>query len=336
MVYEDLKILAKSYRPAEPQELPKLAARYNRRQEREVLELAALASDISADDVVDIGLEPESNPQLRKAFELQYENPEEIIDSIRNATEEQLKGYVNAVKGKYFEVLVHNKLKAGESLGGIQLEPGQEVTLAKDLNQPGWDLRIVEKDTGEVVQNLQLKARASIYPIKESLEKHPNIKVVVTSEHGEYTAHHHNIIDSEISNEYLGETTKQQLTELSEGPLKNFADNTAEFALDAIPIFSAAVIAATEGGMVLMGRSTLTDAMHRGKGRAIRAGIYSTVGTTLALTPIGPVAVPTTMALRITEGRFRTLSAAGEHVEQKTQEIRIELERPKLGAGGVA
>ena len=328
MVYEDLKDLAKYYRPAEREELTKLSGRYSRRQEREVLELAALASDISVDDVVNLGLEPEINPQLRKAIELQYENPDEVIESIRNATQEQVKGYVNAIKGKYFEVLVHNKLKAGESVGGIQLEPGQEVMLARDLNQPDWDLRIVENNTGEVVQKLQLKARASIYPIKEAMEKNPDIKVVVTSEHGEYAAHRDSIIDSEISNESLSETTMQQLTEMSEGPLKDFADKSAEFALDAIPLVSTAVIAATEGGMVLMGRSSLRDAMNRGRGRVVKAGVYSTIGTTLGLTPLGPIAVPTTMALRVTEGRIRNIAAVGDHMEEKTRDIRRELERP--------
>ncbi len=333
MVYEDLKILAKSYRPAEREEFQDLAARYNRRQEREVLELAALASDISVDDVANLGLEPEANPQFLEAFQRQY--PNVSLDSLRGATEERLEGLARGVKGKYFEVLVRNKLKAGESVGGIQLESGQTVKLASSPTQPGWDIRI-EDNNGEIVKPLQLKATESMSYVKKALNEHPDTKVIVPSELDAEAALRDDVIATGISNKALEETTSQQLGELSEGPMKDLVDNSAEFALDAIPIFSAAVIAATEGGMVLMGRSTLTDAMHRGKGRVMRAGIYSTVGTTLALTPIGPVAVPTTMALRITEGRFKTLSTAGEHVAQKTQEIQMELARPKSSEGEAA
>ena len=331
MTYHDLKILAEHYPPVERQELSKLASRYTRRQEREVLELAALASDISVDDVTTLNLEPESNPLLKKAIELQYANQDGIMESIRNANPEQLKGYTNAIKGKYFEVLVQHKLNAGESVGGIQLEAGQKATLAGDLNQPGWDLRI-EDSNGEIVQKLQLKARTTIYPIKDAVEKHPEIKVVVTSEHGGYAAHNDSVVNSGISNEALGETTSQQIGEQSEGPIKDFADNTLEFGLDAIPFASFAVIVASEGGKKLLGRSALKEAVlatQRSKGRLIRAGSYSTVGSVLMMTPVGPVAIPTTMALRITEGRFSNLSAAGVHVEEKTQEIRMELERPK-------
>ena len=331
MVYEDLKILAKSYRPAEPQELPKLAAKYNRRQEREVLELAALASDISVDDVANLGLEPERNPQLIEAVRLLKVN----LDDFGSASAESQEGQINRVKGKYFEVLVRDKLNYGESVGDIQLEPGQTATLAESENQPGWDLRI-EDANGEVVEELQLKATDNMSYVKQALEKHPEIKVVVPTELDDEASLRDNVIASEVSNKALKYTTDQQLGELSEGTLKNLADNTAEFALDVIPWASAAIIIGSEGGKKLLSRSAFREALRatqRSKGRLLRAGAYSTVRTVLMFTPAGPVAVPTTMALRITEGRFRTLSAAGEHVEQKTQEIRMELERPKSGAG---
>ena len=330
MAYQDLKVLAKSYRPAAPQELSKLAARYSHRQEREVLELAALASDVSINDITTLNLEPESNPQFLEAFRLQY--PNVSLESLNGASEERLQGLANGVKGKYFEVLVRNKLRAGESVGGVQLEPGQVATLAKDSNQPGWDLRIKDAD-GEVVQDLQLKATDSMSYAKTALEKYPGIPVVVPNELDAEASIRDNVLASSISNEGLEDTTNKQLGELSEGPLMDLAGKSAEFGLDAIPIASAAVIAATETGMVIFGRSSMKDAIQRGKGRVIRAGVYSTVGTVLMLTPAGPVAVPTTMALRITEGRFRNLSAAGAHLEEKTQEILMELERPKAGSG---
>ncbi len=325
MAYQELKILAGSYPAQGHESLSKLAGRYQRRQEREVLELAALASDVSIDDVANLGLEPNSNPQFLEAFRLQY--PTVNLESLKDATQERLEGLANGVKGKYFEVLVRNKLQAGERIGDVQLEPGQMAVLAKSQNQLGWDLRI-EDSNGEVVENLQLKATDSMSYVKEALDKYPNIRVVVPDELDEQASLRNNVIASNISNDHLENETKAQLGELSEGPVKDLADTSAEFALDAIPWVSAAVIAATEGGMVMLGRSTMKDAMQRGKGRLVRAGAYSTVGTVLMMSPAGPIAIPTTVALRIAEGRIRNISAVGDHMEEKTLEILREIEGP--------
>lgn len=115
MAYEDLKVLVKSYRPAGHQELQKLSAKYSRRQEPKVLELAALASDISVDDVVNLGLEPEANPKLSEAVRLLKIN----LDDFGNASAGSQEGQINGVKGKYFEVLVRDKLNNGERVGHV-------------------------------------------------------------------------------------------------------------------------------------------------------------------------------------------------------------------------
>ena len=326
MAYENLKVMAKSYLPAERQELSKLAARYSRSREREVMELAAIASDVSIDEVVNLGLEPESNPQLHEAVRLLKVN----LDGFGSTSPESLGGHINKVKGKYFEVLVRNKLNNGERVGHVQLEPGQTATLADSENQPGWDLRIVEKSTGEAVQDLQLKATDSMSYVKTALEKYPDIKVVVPSEFDSKAALQDDVIATDISNKALSETTTEQLGEAGESTTKDLIGNSAEFGFDALPIVSAAVIAVTEGGMVMLGRSTMKDAIQRGRGRLVRAGAYSTIGATLGLTPIGPVAVPATIALRITEGRIRNIAAAGDHMEEKTREILRELDKPTM------
>ena len=272
-----------------------------------------------------LNLEPDLNPRFQEAFQSQY--PNVSLDSLEGATEERLQGFANGVKGKYFEVLVRNKLKAGERVGNIQLEPGQTARLASSPTQPGWDLRI-EDSNGEVVQDLQLKATNSMSYVKSALEKHPDIKVVVPSELDAEAALRDDVIATGISNDNLGDETRTKLDELSEGNLKDLADNSAEFGFDSLPLVSAAVIFATEGGMVMLGRSTMKEAIQRGRGRLLRTGVYSTVGTVLMATPAGPIAVPTTIALRIAEGRIRNVSAAGEYMEGKAQEIRKELERP--------
>ncbi len=325
MAYDKLKNLAATYPVQSRGELAKFAEKYRRRQEREVLELAAIATDVSIDDVIGLGLEPEANPQFLEAFRLQYRRVS--LDSLRGATEERQEGLANGVKGKYFEVLVCKKLNAGESVGDIQLESGQVARIAKDANQPGWDLRI-EDGNGEIVEDLQLKATESMSYVNRALEKYPTVRVVVPDELDARASLRDNVTASSITNEHLEQETDGQLSELSEGALKDLADKSAEFGLDAIPLASAVVIAATEGGMVLMGRSSLQNAITRGRGRVVRAGAYSTVGTALMATPIGPVAVPTTVALRIAEGRMRKIAAVGDHMGEKTRDILRELERP--------
>ena len=74
MAYEALKTLAESYPPQERETLLALVQDYRSRDEREILELAAIAADVSLDSVLNLGLEPEANPQFWDAFRLQYTN----------------------------------------------------------------------------------------------------------------------------------------------------------------------------------------------------------------------------------------------------------------------
>ena len=64
MGYDELKVLAKSYPHQERESLLELAQEYRSRNEREILELAAIATDVSLDSVLDLGREPDANPQF--------------------------------------------------------------------------------------------------------------------------------------------------------------------------------------------------------------------------------------------------------------------------------
>ena len=74
MGYEQLMALAESYPPQELDSLLEVAQQYRNRSEQEILELAALATDVSLDRVTNLGLEPEADPQFLEAFRLQYPN----------------------------------------------------------------------------------------------------------------------------------------------------------------------------------------------------------------------------------------------------------------------
>ena len=106
MSYQDLKALAESYPLQEREALMALAQEYRSRNEREILEIAAIATDVSLESVLNLRLEPEANPQFLEAFRLQY--PDVDIFSLSGSSDlyTDLSGLSNGVKGKYFEVLV--------------------------------------------------------------------------------------------------------------------------------------------------------------------------------------------------------------------------------------
>ncbi|MDE2937636.1 MAG: hypothetical protein OXR67_01770 [Chloroflexota bacterium] len=140
MGYEGLTDLAENYPAASREALMALSTGYQRRNEGEVLELAALAADLSGRHILSLFGEPEPDRQVMEAFRLQYPHVE--LDSLAGRSEESIEGLVNGVKGKYFEVLVRDRLNAGETVGELRLEAGQGARLALKSNEPGWDLEL--------------------------------------------------------------------------------------------------------------------------------------------------------------------------------------------------
>ena len=257
MTYDALKNLAGSYPPQERESLLDLAQEYRSRDEREILETAAIAADVSLDSVLNLGLEPEANPQFREALRLVYPNG---IESLKGLSGEQLTGHLNRAKGKYFEVLVRDRLNAGERLGELELQTGQKAVLAESQTQPGWDLQILNED-GSLDQPLQLKATSSLAYVKEALEKYPGIRVATTYEVDDAAD---NILGTGISNEQLARITETQMREMGEGAVEDILDKGAEAALDSIPFVSMALTGVIEGRNLLAGRSTLRESLRRG------------------------------------------------------------------------
>ena len=319
MGHEEIQALAESYSPQERQSLLGLAAEYRRRNEREVLELGALAADVSADDVLNLGLEPESNPQLLEAFGMQY--PNVPIESLRGASEQsRLTGLAKGVKGKYFEVLATDRLNDGESVGGLALEPGQVARLADSPTQQGWDVEIVNQD-GTLDEALQLKATESMSYVKTALDENPDIRVVVPSELEDEAANSAQLISTDISNASLKNEVGDQLGELSESGLESALDEAGELAFDSIPGISLLIIGATEGQKVLTGRATVEEAVRSGRGRAGKALAFSIIAGAINATPAAPISVPTTVALKIAEGRMSRRVELGEFLEARTAEL---------------
>ena len=312
MGYEELRTLAESYPPQERDALFEFAQEYRSRDEREVLEVAAIAADVSLDNVLNLGLEPEANPQFLEAFRLQF--PNSTLEDLRGQSPEQLQGSVNGVKGKYFEVLVRDRLNAGERLGELELQPGQTAHLAESSTQPGWDLRI-ENEDGSVDELLQLKATDSMSYVKGALDEHPDIRIAVPSEIDDASDE---IVGTGISNDQLEGITRAQIDEEGESRLEDLADHAAEGVVDSIPFVSMVTTGVIEGRNVLTGRSTLRESLRRGAKRTGRAAAYDAVGTALGFTGVG---IPVVVGLRLIEGRVTRLVALGDNLESRTLEI---------------
>ena len=101
--------------------------------------------------------------------------------------------------------------------------------------------------------------------------------------------------------------TDDQLSEFSEGTIKNAVDvaaETVEPAWDLIPLGSALVIGVTEGHRYLMGRATLQESMQGVGRRSAKAITYHTVGAALTATGLGIVSIPIVMGARVAESRI--------------------------------
>ena len=195
---KEFQCLAASYPLADPAELIRLARDYEHRRERDILDIAAIAADVSTDSLLNLHLEPERNKALWEAFGL-FTNKDPAV--LQQLSSDKVMDYLNGVKGKYFEVLVRNRLNDGKQLGDIgPLFDGQEAVLAESATQPGWDLQIIDNSDGSLVEELQLKATSSLAYVKEALERYPGIQIATTSE---INTAAEDILRTNISNEAI-------------------------------------------------------------------------------------------------------------------------------------
>ena len=325
MAYDQLKALAMEYTPEEPNALRALAGEYHRRYEREVLDLAAIAADVSVDEIINLGIETDADPQLLETLDrLGYS--ENFFDSWGDLEPKQIDGHIQRIKGTYFEVLVRDKLNAGESIGDIKLQAGEVAKLAEDIGEPGWDIEILNRDS-TVVEQVQLKATESMSYVKEALETYPDIRVIVPHELDGRAAGIEELISTNITNDNMKNEVGEQLSELGEDATTDILHQSIEAGFDSFPGISAAVIGVTEARQVLMGRSTVEESLKRGGARLGRSSVYTVIGAGLSAVDAGIISVPTVMALRVAEGRVRHRAAMSDFLEEKTQEIHRELQR---------
>ena len=291
-----------------------------RRHEREVLELAAIAADVGIDDLTNLGLEPDENPLLREAFE-RYTNLG--VEELAGADEAYLNTLVSGVKGKYFEILVRDRLNEGDSVGGIALAEGERAVLAASPTQPGWDVQIMDR-FGEQVEVLQTKASNTIGYVREHLERYPDIKVVVPEELSQFASDTPGVLSADgITAKEVTDATKSQLAEWGESDLVDAIHHGAEFAFDAVPVVSIGVTIVVEGQRVLTGRSTAAEAVSRGGRRVASAAIWTTAGAALSHIGVGePTSAAAMVGARMYVGRVVKYTSLADTLEGSTEELR--------------
>jgi len=102
--------------------------------------------------------------------ELETASNDEIIDYFSSIDDEAVAGHVSHIKGILFEQ---------EYLDLLEVQ-GIEAQVFEATNHPVTDIVITDGD--EIVHELQLKATDSSSYIDATLEEHPDIEIVATTE----------------------------------------------------------------------------------------------------------------------------------------------------------
>jgi hypothetical protein len=307
-----LRTLAEEYRRDSAdtadasQQLRSLQEQYQRQSEASLLDATAAAAALTS---VHLLRPAELSPQMEEAFRLAYPNVD--LASLSGRSPEELAGFVNAWKGKYFEVLVRDELNAGEVVGDVFLASGQYAELAESAVQPGWDLQIFDAD-GTVADYLQLKATSDLSYVKRALETYPDIRVLATDE---VAALSEEILSSGIANADLIEGMLEPMEALAASPL-------ADLAGDVLPFLPVLVLAVSEGRFVITGRKSLRDAVADGADRAVKTGAAMAVGSAVMWLDGGLLSVPAAILTRAGIDRYQLMRRVVRRLDAEERSVR--------------
>ena len=245
---------------------------YVKKHRQEIVDSIALGIALEAlldGDAIDIDALPNN---VKEAFYLAF--PNVSIDSLNERSHEELLGFVNAWKGKLFEVEVQDQLNAGMQVGDYQLEAGQHAELAESATQPGWDLKILNDD-GTTADLIQLKSTDSASYIHEALDRYPDVPIIATSDIGSHADTSDAVSTADLSND---DTTSQIHEVIGD-------DDTVTDAISHTA--PAIIIAGMEWWQVKSGKKTIEQAVNSGGQRLVLSAAAGLVGAT-AISLIGP------------------------------------------------
>ena len=99
--------------------------------------------------------------------------------------------------------------------------------------------------------------------------------------------------------------------------------NTAEWAYDAVPLFTAVFVAVTESHGILVGRSNMEASLKRGLGRVRRVTAFSAIGAPLVAFGLGAIALPMTVGSRIAWSRMLNQEHLGLSLSSRAEALRL-------------
>lgn len=301
--------------------MEKLYRGYARERGAALIDAAAAAATVAGIVNVDQVDLSRVTPQMQEAWDLAYPNVD--LDSLVNRDSEAVSGFINGWKGKYFEVIVRDDLNAGKWMGDVGLGPGESAALAESPTQPGWDLQIFNSD-GSVAQELQLKAAASLGPVKIALERYPDIDILATDEAAAAASDWADqVIASGISEQDLEEAVTAPLSSLLDSPAMELLEDLLPFAT-LVPF---AIIVTQEGKQVMMGRKDFELGVSDGLGRIVTRGLKTGasifIGAVVAWMDGGLLSIPATILTRLGIDRALRMGSLSRRLEERMRELRL-------------
>lgn len=179
---------------------------------------ACIISGLTASQMLYSGIPAD----VQEAFEKAYPNlaaENSFIDTWSSYDDYEARlGFVNAIKGKLFEIKYVEHLNEN-------LEPGYVAAMSNNPINEGWDIKITGPNN-EVENLLQLKATTTASHVKEAIDRYPEIDIVTLSDlQGQMSSINSisSVTASDISNEDLmlqiGEATGNQAFFFPTAPL---------------------------------------------------------------------------------------------------------------------
>lgn len=185
----------------------------------------------------------------------------EISSVISSYSKEQLAGLANNAKGIYHEMLFVKEYNLDHSETYAELHA--------DTNHAGSDVVIRSRESGEVVDEFQLKASSSNSVVNEHFHKYPDIDLLATNE---IALNNQGIQSSGISNEAITEEMNLNLDALA---ANSISDRSVESALIAAAGHSALKILNGERAIGALGGDVLKTAGIAGTSTALVAYLYT-------------------------------------------------------------
>ena len=146
---------------------------------------------VTSDDVFDA---------VRRGYtEYSDASASEIIDYFSSLNHNEFIGHLSNIKGIVFEQEVVDALN----------EQGLDAAVFEMTNHPATDIALFDEE--DTIAEIQLKATDSVSYISSTLENHPDIPIISTSEVANHFEETSMVIDSGLSNEVLTQSVSSVL-----------------------------------------------------------------------------------------------------------------------------